>query len=959
MIRMLFILAGGLFVACPKTETGNSMAPQAQNVNTENLVNKSPIDHRSYEAIVLENGLKVLIISDPETDMAAASLDVHIGQFSDPWDRQGLAHFLEHMLFMGTEKYPEVDDYRKFIQGHGGRSNAGTSQEHTRYYFSIDQEHLDPALDRFAQFFISPKLDPAYVQRERKAVNSEYSLKIKEDARRSREIRRKTANQAHPFSKFSVGNLETLADRENAPVWDDLRRFYDAEYSASRMSLAVIGREDLSALRTMVERKFSQVPSNGKVSNAQNTENPLPYLAEQLGVQINIEPMAELRTLELQFPLPPTIPHYRERPGSLLTHLIGDEGEGSLFSYLKQQGWVESLSTGDRGSDDHMLMSVRIGLTKAGLASYHQVVDSFFEYVRLLSEEQDLSRYFEEKKQIATLNFRFAEPPKAVSAVQSASRLMHYYPQKHVVDFYSVYGDYNDALVRTYLAGLVPTNMRLMLTAKGLETDKVEPLYNAPYAMRPLDTELLTRWATRSTNPAMFLPAQNPYIAKLTELKVGSITKTPTLLKESQGLQIWHMLDTSFEVPRANVRVSLYSPLVSQSLRNRACNTLYSVLLSDSLTEFSYPLRLAGMSVSVSSSWKGLQLKIGGYDEKQQELLAELSRRVREFTIDPERFSLERARLVRNLRNQKTARPATQAIRKMWERLDPMYLSPYETADTMEQLSAADVQQFIDQWFTSVSLQMLVHGNHTAADVNRLAKVAEQAFLVDATRIDWPGRDVRRIPAEELVEDISIDHQDSVFVAAYQGAESTHTAQAQYRLLAELVRTDFFTELRTNQQLGYLVSASYSKLDRVPGIRMVIQSSTAGPKVLQQRIDTFIVNQKEKLTAMTDADFQTIKQGLIAKLEEKDSSLSNRTSRFLSNLSQGYTTFDHKQQLVAELKLLELATMLELYDKVFLSKRSGRLLIRSTGSAHLDEAPENSCAGESCVRKKLTGMIRR
>ena len=140
---------------------------------------------------------------------------------------------------------------------------------------------------------------------------------------------------------------------------------------------------------------------------------------------------------------------------------------------------------------------------------------------------------------------------------------------------------------------------------------------------------------------------------------------------------------------------------------------------------------------------------------------------------------------------------------------------------------------------------------------------------------------------------------------------------------------------------------------------MVIQSSTAGPKVLQQRIDTFLVNQKEKLTAMTDADFQTIKQGLIAKLEEKDSSLSNRTSRFLNNLSQDYTAFDHKEQLVKKLKLLEQAAMLELYDQVFLSDASGRLLIRSTGSAHPDEAPEKSCVGDSCVREKLTKMISR
>ena len=116
---------------------------------------KSPNDKRLYEALTLDNGLKVLLISDAKADEAAASLYVHIGQFSDPQDRQGLAHFLEHMLFMGTEKYPDVDDYRKFIKRHGGQSNAGTGQESTGYFFSIDHAHLEGALDRFSQFFIA------------------------------------------------------------------------------------------------------------------------------------------------------------------------------------------------------------------------------------------------------------------------------------------------------------------------------------------------------------------------------------------------------------------------------------------------------------------------------------------------------------------------------------------------------------------------------------------------------------------------------------------------------------------------------------------------------------------------------------------------------------------------------------------------------------------------------------
>ncbi|MCP4297929.1 MAG: peptidase M16, partial [Proteobacteria bacterium] len=127
---------------------------------------KSPNDNRNYRTINLKNGLEILLISDPETDNAAAALDVKVGHFSDPVNRQGLAHFLEHMLFLGTLKFPEAGEYAQFLSANGGYSNAYTSQEDTNYFFSVNKNHLEGALDRFSQFFIAPTFDIQFVERE-------------------------------------------------------------------------------------------------------------------------------------------------------------------------------------------------------------------------------------------------------------------------------------------------------------------------------------------------------------------------------------------------------------------------------------------------------------------------------------------------------------------------------------------------------------------------------------------------------------------------------------------------------------------------------------------------------------------------------------------------------------------------------------------------------------------------
>jgi len=209
---------------------------------------RSPADDRHYRYLRLANGLQVVLISDPEGDKSAAALSVGAGSFDNPPDRPGLAHFLEHMLFLGTEKYPEPGAYQAFISDHGGTHNAYTSLEQTTYFFDIDAPHLEAALDRFAQFFIAPRFDPQYVERERQAVDAEYRLKLRDDGRRQGDVLAEVVDPAHPLAKFSVGNAQTLADDGERSVRADLLDFYRKHYSPARMALAVAGKEPLDAL---------------------------------------------------------------------------------------------------------------------------------------------------------------------------------------------------------------------------------------------------------------------------------------------------------------------------------------------------------------------------------------------------------------------------------------------------------------------------------------------------------------------------------------------------------------------------------------------------------------------------------------------------------------------------------------------------------------------------------------
>lgn len=107
---------------------------------------------------------------------AAVAILVGAGSAYDPLSCQGLAHFLEHLCFMGSEKYPGENDYESFVARHGGSDNAFTEWEYTVYSLEIPQPYLWPALDRLAQFFIAPLLLESAVDRELLSIESEFQL---------------------------------------------------------------------------------------------------------------------------------------------------------------------------------------------------------------------------------------------------------------------------------------------------------------------------------------------------------------------------------------------------------------------------------------------------------------------------------------------------------------------------------------------------------------------------------------------------------------------------------------------------------------------------------------------------------------------------------------------------------------------------------------------------------------
>ena len=899
---------------------------------------KSPNDSRDYGYLTLSNGLDVLLISDPDTDKAAAALDVSVGSSDDPEAYQGLAHFLEHMLFLGTKEYPDPDEYQKFISDHGGNHNAFTSLEHTNYFFDINANFLEGALDRFSQQFAAPLFNADYVSREVNAVHSEFSSKIKDDGRRFYSALKQTLSPNHPYRNFSVGNLSTLKADDETRLRDALLDFYDTHYSANRMKLVVLGKEPLSELAVWVKSRFTNI-SNKEIDD-EVIEEPL-FSESFLPAKISVQSIMDTRTMTLAFPLPSANAHRSSQPISYIANLIGHEGSGSLLSALKDEQLVDSLGAGAQfDTKKEAVFTITMSLTPKGFDQQKQIIDYVFAYIDLIRKEGVQERYFDEQKRMLELEFTYQEKSQPYHYVSSLANTLQDTPVKNVLFERYNLSSYEPALYREYLSFLRPDNMLVAVKAQSVEGDVKTKWYDTPYKIESLDSA--TKSSPDDKLADLRLPEKNIFIPDELSLINAPNSAKPEKIYSRKGLEVWYAANTEFGSPKANLFLTLRSPMAMQSPENQNQTELMISLFKDALNEFAYPAYLAGLNYEIYDHVRGLTIKISGYSEKQSVLLNKLLMTIKHRSFKPERLRLAKDRLKRSLVNAKDRKPYEQILTKAQQTL----LTPSWTEE--ERLSALDnididaIESFRQDFFGEVQVLALNMGNVTRAATLNTSRQIESILLsgVKTTDVNRP-RVVSLGGDTKWFDTLIVKHPDTGFLYYIQGANRSHDEQSKFLMLSQVLASDYYAELRTKQQLGYIVFATNFNLLEVPGIAFVVQSPTASGKELTNATEALLKEQTIALSSMEQSEFNRYKEAVISRLEEKENRLYQVSNRYWQELDRQNYEFNTRQRLIDEIRSLSIQS-LEAFVRETTGKKGNVLAIYSVTQEDSNEEKADS-----------------
>lgn len=927
-VTLLALAVAGCTLAPPapvesRGAADTTAAPVATGIQPPRIdVVQSPNDQRDYRYLTLANGLRVLLVSDPDTDKAAASLTVFRGSYHEPDAYPGLAHFLEHMLFIGTEKYPEVDGYQEFIGRHGGNSNAYTAGDHTNYFFDVQPEQFRGAMDRFAQFFISPLFDADYVEREKNAVHSEYQLQLKADNWRAGAVMSEVMNPAHPESRFSIGSLETLDDG----VREALLEFFEDHYSADQMVLVALSNEPLDAMAGWIAPMFSAI-ENREIGQAPIDE-PL-FLDTTLPATVRYRTIKEGYQVAYNFPIPGIEQFYRQKPAEYVSNLLGHEGQGSLYQRLQQAGWIESLSAGTGSYDErNSLLVIDIDLTDAGYRNLPRVTEALFDYVALLRQNPPEAWRYQEQARMAELGFRYQEPSSALSFVyQVAPRFLDYPPEDVLAAPYLM-SRFDAGLIERYVQALTPENLVMEIAGPDVPVSRRERWFDVPY-----DVETGVPERADVATPDLALPPPNPYLPQDLEVRPDD-PEPPRLAVARPGLTLWSDRDTSFATPRSNLFLSLGIPDGIRTPEDLAMASLYARLVRDALSEAVYPAYLAGLGYGLDVDGFGFQVAISGYSDKQLTLLATVLDALTGTAIDAQRFTVLRDELIRDWRNYRDERPYTQAFGALGYLLMSSRWPPEMLVDALARTTPETLARWRDTRAAKFHVLGLDHGNVPVEAAWALAATLQEHLALGAFPRRAPDvvevTDARRYP-------LDIDHEDAAMVLYLQDPDDSVESRARSALAASILRQAYFTSLRTEQQLGYVVAVANQTLRSRGGLAFIVQSPVASAADLERATQAFLTAQIDAVNAMTEAAFTGYREGVVSNLTERDQNLAQRGRRLWTDLELGVTTFDRRERIADAVAALDKPALVAFLADAAARFEDRRLLVYSNGK--FDEAP--------------------
>ena len=874
----------------------------------------------------LENGLDAYIISDPAVTQSAAALSVEAGSWDNPKEHPGMAHFVEHLLFLGTKKFPHEADFSNYIGERGGEYNAFTAHDRTVYGFSINHEGLEGGLERLAHFFIDPLFSSSAIEREMHAVHHEFEDNIENDASRIWRILKETGNPRHPNAVFSCGNLESLSgiSRKNIKSW------FKKYYGSNKMHLTIISSLPTQVLVQWTQKYFSSL----KPCEERDTSIKEHLTTEhQKGHMIHASPSYKKRSLELVWEVPKElVVGDGEYLLDLICFSLDHDGVNSLSDLLCKKGLALSAAIDYwRIEKESALFLVEVDLTPEGARNVelvtslcHSAINTLkrqgvpiYLHEQLFRMEHEMRHYF---SPLDPFSFAMETSLNLIDNELSSYPSMQNIPTK--LDF---------SKIDQILTSFSPSECVYFLIAPedevSIKKNALERWMKTPYAIRRISDEKLAEWSTSVETDEIALRSQdheskeeitNPWDSR--ELKEESI---PVIIRD--GVRVHLLTEEGSEEDSTRAFFSLSSHMARASLKNATLNMIFVTYLHSYLAatipssdDFSWEL-----IPSDSEIFFFFQIKEKASRKKLNDFAVALKNMPKSFDF----FELVKKFHADNYSGDPD--PIEYASNSLRSILNPGFFTRASMQEALGNITFDDFCYFSSLYFYKLQCESLFCGDLTPIEVEECWRTIETVLCpqcgLDEPREMSERKSWQSLWDEPLVQKKTTHRKGNGLALVLNLGTGTKKIWAVQKIISQILQEEFFYELRTKQQTSYrLFSWADTFQDKLLH-HFTIQSSTHTPEDLLSRTEIFLdhfclnfqeIVSKERILLVKHMLISSLKQQLL-NMHDKESKRSILSSiEALKDISYECLSFE--------------------LENLFSSKNSRRLAVLIEGGRSLE-----------------------
>jgi len=850
---------------------------------------KSPeFDLRNYYGGKLNNNIKYILINDKYLKSSYVSISVNVGAIADPLDCLGLAHFLEHMLFMGSTKYPKVDYFFDKLQEFGGYSNAYTEGFHTVYYFNVFNEGLNQMIDIFSRFFIDPLFKEETVKKEMNAVNEEHLKNINNDDWKFEYFKYFLTDKTSFLNKFSTGSLETLNKPE---IRKYLLDFYNNYYTSDNISICIASSLSINEMNKIILDTFNIIEK--KESIKLTIQKPL-YSNNKLKT-FHLLSLADIYKLVFMWEIPNQNNYLYSKDFNILKNILLNTSENSLYFKLQNLGYLINIDIEINFEGTFLILFY---LTELGYNNIEYIQSTLLNYLDDIFTNYDIKKYSEYYKKVDNLNFNLNEKLSSKDLCNFLSTQHFYYDTEKVIynalTISEIKNKYNfkefineNNYIKILISNICPIKNNLI---KYLDL----PYYKGTKYVELENIKIKTNFESNNINKLVlnnnFLDLEIKLINNLDNFNI------PVFLEK---YNLWYGGCSKFNEPIIKIFLQLYNNNyfdnpINYLLTNISINIINFIMSFKFYNMFElfygiyantdYKLSSIIFNINALNDIKKLQLLMNQ--------LFDLINNIEQY------FDKLSVLYINNL---------IDSFKHIYKNID--YLNPSEYSKylvnalvyknnyfsdvllyELDNINYNSVKKYIKNIFKDSILTKMIYGNIDMNNIDNLFNDYNTLFI---------NKKIQPIITNNILDTIVINHpnqkEESISVSYffYIGKFIPYNHLLML-LTVNILSQPFFNILRTKKQLGYLVNLSYIKYNDDYYIVERIQSNKK-PKEIKKQINKF---NRKILSLIDENKLKLYITKLKNELMEPDYNLNDKYHKYVHEISSKSFIFYRKEILI-------------------------------------------------------------